>query len=85
MAATTPQMTTIGHNELTTYGARTIAITVVFTALATFAVIGRFWARYLNAFKPVIEDWLVVGALIMTWGYAAGNIVCKFSMFVPES
>lgn len=65
-------------NELTEYGVRTIVITVVFTALATFAVIGRFWARYLNAFRPVLEDWLIVGALIFVWGYAAGNFVCEY-------
>jgi hypothetical protein len=65
-------------NELTDNGVLTVALTLVFSVLATLAVVGRFWARYLNAFKPVIEDWLLVGGLIFTWGYAAGNIVCKY-------
>jgi hypothetical protein len=85
MTAIPSPMPATGPDELTKYGVRTIAITVIFTALATFAVIGRFWARHLNAFRPVLEDWLVVGALVMTWGYAAGNIICKFRIFVAAS
>jgi hypothetical protein len=69
-------MPTIGANQLTEYGSRTIIVTVVFVVLATLAVLGRLWARFLNAFTPVLEDWLLVGGLIFTWGYAAGNIVC---------
>ncbi|KAF2501933.1 hypothetical protein BU16DRAFT_426053, partial [Lophium mytilinum] len=60
---------------LTEMGLRTIIITVVFSFLATVAVLGRFWARYLNAITPLLEDWLVVGGVIVNWGYAAGNIV----------
>lgn len=74
-----PAMPTTGPNELTSYGVRTIAITVVFAALATVSVVGRFWSRYLTAFKPVLEDWLVVGALILTWGYAVGNIIFSYN------
>jgi hypothetical protein len=72
-----PPLPSVAANELTEAGFRTVVITVVFSSLATVAVLGRFWARYLNAFVPVLEDWLVVGALVFTWGYAAGNIVCK--------
>jgi len=77
MTAPPIEMPSIGPNELTEEGRRTVIITVVFAALATFAVIGRFWARYLNAFTPVLEDWLIVGGLIFTLGYAAGNILCE--------
>ncbi|KAL1594622.1 hypothetical protein SLS60_010383 [Paraconiothyrium brasiliense] len=72
-------MPATGPHELTTYGVRTIVITVVFATLATLSVIGRFWSRYLTAFKPALEDWLVVAALIVTWGYAAGNIVFSYN------
>ncbi|KAJ4359464.1 uncharacterized protein N0V89_000018 [Didymosphaeria variabile] len=72
-------MPATGPDELTEYGVRTIVITVVFSSLATLAVIGRFWSRYLTAFKPALEDYLVVAALIVTWGYAAGNIVFSYN------
>ncbi|KAH8704345.1 hypothetical protein GQ44DRAFT_831563 [Phaeosphaeriaceae sp. PMI808] len=78
MSAAVPLPVT-GPHELTTYGVRTIVITCVFAALATFAVIGRFWSRYLTAFKPVLEDWLVIGALVITWGYVAGNIIFSYN------
>jgi hypothetical protein len=35
----------------------------------------------LNAVSPVLEDWLVVGSLVFTWAYAAGNIACKHSKY----
>jgi hypothetical protein len=71
-----PPMPTVGVNQLTEYGSRTIIVTVILVVLATLAVLARLWARFLNAFTPVLEDWLLVGGLIFTWGYAAGNIVC---------
>ncbi|KAF2815341.1 uncharacterized protein BDZ99DRAFT_516074 [Mytilinidion resinicola] len=70
---------TLPADGLTEMGLRTIVITVVFSFLATVAVIGRFWARYLNAITPLLEDWLVVGGLIVNWGYAAGNIVFAYN------
>jgi len=73
-----PPPPSISAHELTHNGVLTVVITLVFSVLATLAVVGRFWARYLNAFTPVIEDWLLVGGLIFTWGYAAGNIVCEY-------
>lgn len=76
MVEASPPMPTIASDELTTYGVQTIAITIVLVSLATFAVIGRLWSRYLTALKPGLEDWLVVAALVVAWGYAAGNIAC---------
>jgi small neutral amino acid transporter SnatA (MarC family) len=69
-------MSTIGANDLTEEGRRTVVITIVFTVLATVAVIARFWARFLSALTLQVEDWLIFGGLIFTWGYAAGNIIC---------
>jgi hypothetical protein len=71
-----PSMSTIGANDLTEEGRRTVVITIIFTVLATVAVIARFWARYLSALTLKVEDWLILGGLIFTWGYAAGNIIC---------
>lgn len=71
-------MPTIGANELTEEGRRTIVITIIFTVLATVAVIARFWARFLSALTLKIEDWLILGGLISTWGYATGNIICQY-------
>ena len=75
-----PAMPTVGPNELTGFGVRTIVITLIFTLVATISVFGRFGARFLNGVKPLLEDWLVVVALIFTWGYAAGNIICEYSV-----
>lgn len=68
----------VRNNELTGEGIKVIVVTVVLSILATFSVIARLWSRHVNSstWRPTVEDWLVVGALIFTWGYAAGNIVC---------
>ena len=64
---TPPALPTIAANQLAKYGVSTVVVTVVFSTLATLAVIGRFWSRYLNAFTPVFEDWLLVGGLYLRW------------------
>jgi hypothetical protein len=78
MAMAIPPPTT-GKDGLTEQGTRVIIITSVMISLATVSVIARGWSRYVNlsTWKLAVEDWLVVGALIFTWGYSIGNILCK--------
>lgn len=71
---TTPPTT--GKHELTEQGLRVVIVTSVLTVLATLSVIARLWSRYVNSSRPGLEDWLVVAAMVFTWGYAAGNFIC---------
>ena len=69
----------VGNNDLTAQGVRVVVVTSVMSALVTIFVIARIWSRYVNlpSWKLAIEDWLIVGALLFTWGYIAGSIICK--------
>ena len=42
----------------------TVAVSVIFTVLATLAVIARFWSRRLKRTHPALDDWLIVAGLI---------------------
>lgn len=68
-------------HELTEPAVRVIVVTIVMTSLATIAVVARVWSRYvvLSSWNQAVEDWLVLGALIFTWGYAAGNIIFSYN------
>lgn len=41
----------------------TVAVCVVFTVLATLAVVARFWSRRLKHVKPALNDWLIIAGL----------------------
>ncbi len=75
-----PPLTPHNHS-LTEDGVKVLIVTIALTLLATLSVLARLWARHVNnrSWKPTIEDWLVMGALVFTWGYGAGNIICKLS------
>jgi len=52
-----------------------IAVSLVLAFLATFSVVGRFWARRVKHAKLGVDDALIVLALILTLGVVAINIV----------
>ena len=49
-------------------GRQTVSVTIIFSVIATICVGMRFWARRIRNITPLLEDWMVVGALVRTRG-----------------
>jgi hypothetical protein len=71
--------------SLTEKRVRVIVIPATQTSLATVFVVATVLSQYVNfsSWMLSVQDWLVLGALIFTWGYAAGNIPCTCSDVYP--
>lgn len=59
-------------------GLRELAVIIIFTILATLVVVGRFWARWARKTKIAANDYLVLAALVFTWGVTVDAIVGCF-------
>ncbi|KAF7907879.1 uncharacterized protein EAE98_011243 [Botrytis deweyae] len=63
------------HRGLNDRGAQVIVIVAVFWTIATISVVLRLHARRMKRIAFMIEDWLVVGALIIFYGFGSGDIM----------
>lgn len=53
------------------------AITIAFTVFAAFVVGLRFLARHLQGARYLIDDYLMLSALVLLIGNMAMNLLCK--------
>ncbi|KAI9760262.1 MAG: hypothetical protein M4579_001776 [Chaenotheca gracillima] len=67
-----------GDASVTQDGVQIIIVTIVFLMLATTAVCLRFYARYMRRVQCVIEDYMVLAALILYYGHSAINIMAQY-------
>lgn len=68
----------LGHGPAPYSTARaraTVAVCVVFMALATVAVVARFWSRRVKGMTPALDDWLIVAGLIFYYSSAIQTIL----------
>ncbi|KAF7952622.1 uncharacterized protein EAE97_002119 [Botrytis byssoidea] len=63
------------YRGLNDRGAQVIVIVAVFWTIATISVVLRLHARRMKGIALMIEDWLVVGALIIFYGFGSGDIM----------
>ncbi|TGO32447.1 hypothetical protein BHYA_0316g00020 [Botrytis hyacinthi] len=63
------------YRGLNDRGAQVIVIVAVFWTIATISVVLRLHARRMKRIAFMIEDWLVVGALIIFYGFGSGDIM----------
>ncbi|PQE05647.1 integral membrane protein [Rutstroemia sp. NJR-2017a BBW] len=63
------------HRGLNKRGASVVIIVAVFWTIATVSVALRFYARRIKKSMFMIEDWLVLGALIIFYGFGSGDIM----------
>lgn len=55
-------------DDLSTGGLTAVVVSFIFTFLATIAVGLRFWVRRIKRVGVLVEDWLIVAALVCSTG-----------------
>ncbi|KAI9677099.1 MAG: hypothetical protein M1822_008208 [Bathelium mastoideum] len=67
MGSTQPHTYPTDRHELSVGGLQSVIVSFIFTALATVAVILRFYVRRIKRVTPFPEDWMIVAALVVDW------------------
>ncbi|ESZ93962.1 hypothetical protein SBOR_5665 [Sclerotinia borealis F-4128] len=75
MALEVPRETSPSYRGLNRRGGNVVIIVAVFWTIATISVALRIYVRRLKRIAFMIEDWLVVGALIVFYGFGSGDIM----------